>query len=49
MGVDWIDLAQGTDGEALVNSVMNLKVPYNPGKLSSGLTTGGGSIECNYC
>jgi hypothetical protein len=27
-GVDWVDLAQGRDqGRALVNTVMNLRVP----------------------
>jgi hypothetical protein len=35
--VDWIGLAQ--DRRALVNSVMNLRVPLNAGKLSSGLTS----------
>jgi hypothetical protein len=40
--VDWIDLAQNRNRwRALVNSVMNLRVPLNAGKLSSGLTTGG--------
>jgi hypothetical protein len=27
--------------EVLVNAVMNFRVPYNTGKLSSGCTTGG--------
>jgi hypothetical protein len=40
--VHWIGLAQDRDKwRALVNSVMNLQVPYNAGKLSSGFTTGG--------
>jgi hypothetical protein len=40
--VDWIRLAQdGKRRRALVTSVMNLQVPYNSEKLSSGLTTGG--------
>jgi hypothetical protein len=40
--VDWIGLAQDRKrGRALVNSVLNLRVPKNAGKLSNGLTTGG--------
>jgi hypothetical protein len=36
--VDWIDLAKdGNRWRALVNSVLNLWVPWNAGKLSSGL------------
>jgi hypothetical protein len=38
--VDWIGLAQDTDRwRALVNSVLNLRLPENAGKLSSILTT----------
>jgi hypothetical protein len=41
-GVDWIGLAQDRGRwRALVNSVLNLRVPLNAGKLWSGLTTGG--------
>jgi hypothetical protein len=41
-GVDWIDLAQDWDQwKALVNTVMNLRVPYNVGKLLSSCATGG--------
>jgi hypothetical protein len=35
-GMDWIDLAQDRDQcRALVNTVMNLRVPYNAGKFLS--------------
>jgi hypothetical protein len=40
-GLDWIGLAQGNKWRALANAVMNLMVPENPGKLSSGCTIGG--------
>jgi hypothetical protein len=39
---DWIGLAQDRNRcSALVNSVLNLRVPLNAGKLSSGLTSSG--------
>jgi hypothetical protein len=40
--VDWIGLAQDKNRwRALVNSVLNLRVPWHAGKLSSGLTSSG--------
>jgi hypothetical protein len=40
-GVDWIDLAEDRDQwRALVNTVMNLRVPKNAGKFLSGCTIG---------
>jgi hypothetical protein len=38
--VDWIGLAKDRNRwRAVVNSVLNLRVPRNAGKLSSGLTS----------
>jgi hypothetical protein len=40
--MDWIDLAQDRDQRrALVNTVLNLRVPYNVGKFLSSCTTEG--------
>jgi hypothetical protein len=43
-GVDWIHLAQDRDQlRALVNIILNLRVPRNPGKFLSDYTIGGPS------
>jgi hypothetical protein len=43
-GVDWIDMAQGRDRwRALVNTVLNLRVPFNAGKFLSVCTIIGSS------
>jgi hypothetical protein len=40
-GMDWIDWAQDRDlWRALVNTVMNLRVPYIAGKFLSACTSG---------
>jgi hypothetical protein len=41
-GTDWIDMAQDRDQlRALVNTVMNLRVPKNVGEFLSSCATGG--------
>jgi hypothetical protein len=41
-GVDWIGLAQDRDKwRDLLNAVMNLRISYNAGTLSSGCIVGG--------
>jgi hypothetical protein len=43
-GMDWIDQAQDREQwRALVNTVMNLRVPYNAGKFLSSCRIGGSS------
>jgi hypothetical protein len=43
-GIDWTDLAQDMDQwRALVNTVMNLRVPQNAGKFLSSCRIGGSS------
>jgi hypothetical protein len=48
-GMDRICLAQDRDKwRSLVNAVMNLRIPYNAGNLSSGYTIGGLSISAQF-
>jgi hypothetical protein len=48
-GVGWIGLAKDRNRwRALVNSVLNLQVPCNAGKLSSGLSSSAQLHRVNY-
>jgi hypothetical protein len=48
-GVDWIGLAKDREKwRALVNAVMNLRVPEHAGKLSSGYIIGGLSSSSQF-
>jgi hypothetical protein len=48
-GVDWVRMAQDRDKwRALVNAVMNLRILYNAGELSSRYTTDGLSSSAQF-
>jgi hypothetical protein len=48
-GVNWVGLAQDRDKrKALVNAVMNLRVPYNSGNVSSGYITCASRVVLGY-
>jgi hypothetical protein len=48
-GMDWINLARDRhQWRALVNTVMNLRVPLNAGKFLSGCTIGGFSRRAQF-
>jgi hypothetical protein len=48
-GMDWIDLGQERDQwRALLNTVMNIRVPLNAGKFLSGCTLGSFSGRAQF-